>query len=76
MELLSPEVWNNIVELLSYQKDAPMLFSSGLFWVIFLLFIPIYATLKNRRWQMITFVVAFSLYFYYKSSGFLLLLLI
>lgn len=76
MELLSPEIWNNISELLSYQKDAPMLFSSGLFWVIFLLFIPVYAMLKNRRWQMITFVVAFSLYFYYKSSGFFFLLLI
>lgn len=69
-------IYNNIMECLSYQKDAPMLFSSGLFWVIFLLFIPMYAMLKNRRWQMITFVVAFSLYFYYKSSGFFFLLLV
>ena len=69
-------IWHNICELLSYQKEAPMLFSSGIFWVLFLLFIPIYSMLKNRRWQMITFVVAFSLFFYYKSSGFFFLLLI
>ena len=69
-------IWHNLSEFLIYQKDAPMLFSSGIFWFLFLLFIPIYAALKNRRWQMILFVVAFSLYFYYKSSGFFFLLLI
>ena len=68
-------IWQNLCDLLSYQKDAPMLFSSGIFWVLFILFIPIYSMLKNRRWQMIAFVVAFSLYFYYKSSGFFFLLL-
>ncbi len=69
-------IWNNIGELLTYQKDAPMIFSSGVFWLIFIVFLPIYAMLKNRRWQMITFVVAFSLYFYYKSSGLFFLLLV
>lgn len=69
-------IWHNLSELLSYQKDAPMLFSSGMFWALFLVFIPLYALLKNRRWQMIAFVVAFSLYFYYKSSGFFFLLLV
>ena len=68
-------IWHNICELLSFQKEAPMLFSSGIFWALFILFIPIYSALKNRRWQMIAFVVAFSLYFYYKSSGFFFLLL-
>lgn len=69
-------IWNNIGEMLTYQKDAPMIFSSGVFWMIFIVFLPIYAMLKNRRWQMITFVVAFSLYFYYKSSGLFFLLLV
>lgn len=68
-------IWHNICELLSFQKEAPMLFSSGIFWALFILFIPIYSALKNRRWKMIAFVVAFSLYFYYKSSGFFFLLL-
>lgn len=69
-------LWHNLERLLSYEENAPMIFSSGLFWALFLVFIPIYAVLKQRRWQMITFVVAFSLYFYYKSSGFFFLLLV
>ena len=69
-------LWHNICELFSYQKDAPMIFSSGIFWVIFLMFLPIYAALKDKRKQMLVFVVAFSLYFYYKSSGLFFLLLV
>jgi D-alanyl-lipoteichoic acid acyltransferase DltB (MBOAT superfamily) len=53
-----------------------MLFSSGLFWAIFLIFLPIYALLKKRRLQMMCFVVAFNLFFYYKSSGLCVLLLL
>lgn len=69
-------VWHNICELLSYDKNAPMIFSSGIFWLLFICFLPIYALLKNRRWQMTAFVIAFSLYFYYKSSGLFFLLLV
>ncbi|MDE6417479.1 MAG: MBOAT family protein [Duncaniella sp.] len=52
-----------------------MLFSSGLFWALFIVFLPVYALLKRRLWQMLLFVTAFSLYFYYKSSGIFFLLL-
>ncbi len=69
-------ILSNLAELLSYDATAPMIFSSGLFWFLFILFLPIYAALKNRRWQMLVFVVAFSLYFYYKSSGWFFLLLV
>ena len=70
------DIFSNLMELLSYDATAPMIFSSGLFWLLFILFMPIYAALKNRRWQMLVFVVAFSLYFYYKSSGLFFLLLV
>lgn len=66
---------SNIFDLLKYDPTAPMIFSSGLFWALFMVFMPIYALLKRRRYQMIAFVVAFSLYFYYKSSGIFFLLL-
>ncbi|MDE5983082.1 MAG: MBOAT family protein, partial [Duncaniella sp.] len=69
-------IFHNICSLLRYEASAPMLFSSGLFWALFLVFLPVYALLKNRLWQMLTFVVAFSLYFYYKSSGVFFILLI
>lgn len=69
-------IFNNFCEMLRYEADNPMIFSSGLFWTLFVIFIPVYALLKKRMWQMITFVAAFSLYFYYKSSGLFFLLLI
>ncbi|MCM1449466.1 MAG: MBOAT family protein [Clostridiales bacterium] len=66
---------SNVTRLLGYNPAEPMLFSSGTFWVLFLLFMPIYGLLRNRLWYMLTFVVAFSFYFYYKSSGWFVLLL-
>ena len=65
----------NILDQLTYHPGEPMLFSSGVFWAIFMVFIPVYALLRNRLWQMVTFVVLFSFFFYYKSSGFFVILL-
>lgn len=62
-------MFDNILHLLRYVEGEPMLFSSGLFWVLFLIFLPVYAALKSRQTQMMVFVLLFSLYFYYKSSG-------
>lgn len=66
----------NIWDMLAYDPDAPMLFSSGLFWLLFILILPIYVALKSSKPKMVFFVVLFSLYFYYKSSGFFFLMLI
>ena len=66
----------NILGMLKYDAGAPMLFSSGLFWVLFLLFLPLYGLLKSSKSKMVVFVVLFSLYFYYKSSGLFFLMLI
>lgn len=63
-------------EMLAYDSQAPMLFSSGLFWLLFILFLPVYALVKGSKWKMVLFVVCFSLYFYYKSSGMFFLMLI
>ena len=65
-----------LLSLLAFNRDEPMLFTSGLFWVLFLIFLPLYAMLKSRRKKMMLFVVAFSLYFFYKSSGLFFLLLV
>lgn len=66
----------NFGHMLLYDPASPMLFSSGLFWVLAIIFIPLYAAIKNNRTRMVIFVVAFSLYFYYKSSGLFFLMLI
>ncbi len=53
-----------------------MIFSSGLFLLLFCGFMLIYASLRSRNTIRIWYVIAFSLYFYYKSSGLYLLLLL
>ncbi|MDO5771712.1 MAG: MBOAT family protein [Bacteroidales bacterium] len=67
---------DNVLRQLTFDPANPMLFSCGLFWVLFLVFLPVYAMLKHRRTQMMIFVLAFSLYFYYKSSGWFFILLV
>lgn len=66
----------NLGQMLLYKPNAPMIFASGLFWLLFLLFLPIYGMLKGSRTKMALFTILFSLYFYYKSSGIFFLLLI
>lgn len=67
--------WNHFLGLLTYDPKAPMLFSSGLFWILFMVFLPLYALVKGSKSKMVIFVIAFSLYFYYKSSGLFFLML-
>ena len=69
-------ILHNIADLLAYHPDKPMLFSSGLFWALFLVFIPVYSSIKSSRVKMSLFVILFSLFFYYKSSGWFFLLLL
>jgi D-alanyl-lipoteichoic acid acyltransferase DltB (MBOAT superfamily) len=65
------------MEILTYQSDSPMLFSTGLFLFLFLIFYFFYNRLRNYQTIRIIYVIAFSLYFYYKTSGvFVVLLLI
>lgn len=66
---------SNIADLLVYNPDEPLLFSSGTFWALFLLFMPVYGLVRSNKLQMTLFVTAFSLYFYYKCSGLFVLLL-
>ena len=66
-----------LTELLSYNSSSPLIFSSGLFLYLFVAFLLGYRLLRNTMTLRILYVAAFSLYFYYKSSGlyFVLLLL-
>lgn len=66
---LSQLSFDKAVDLLSYHQDAPMLFSSGLFFFMFIGFFMIYLSLRNNTRARIIYVTLFSLYFYYKSSG-------
>lgn len=65
--------WEDITALLVYRPESPMLFNSGIFLNLFTLFAIVYALLYQNVRARIVYVLAFSLYFYYKSSGIYLL---
>lgn len=58
-----------VQQLLLYDKANPLLFNTGLFMLLFAAFMLVYTLI--RRWPVIRMltVIAFSLYFYYKSSA-------
>ncbi len=73
---LTDNLLGKLIELLSYNSEQPMIFSSGLFLLLFCGFITIYSALRKCDTVRILYVIAFSLYFYYKSSGFYFVLLL
>ena len=46
-----------------------MLFTTGLFMVLFCIFLLLYHALKNKPVAKMLLVVAFSLYFYYRQPA-------
>lgn len=68
--------FNKLADLLQYHPNAPMLFNSGLFLWLFLGFSCLYVILQPHHRAKVIFVTLFSLYFYYKSSGWYFLLLV
>ena len=65
-----------INELVSYDPNSPMIFNSGIFLILFIFFIVIYALIHKNRLSVTLFVIAFSCLFYYKSSGWYLWILV
>lgn len=61
--------YNKVFEQLTYNPSQPMLFNSGVFLWLFLMFTFVYMLLKRRDTLRLLFVTLFSYYFYYKSSG-------
>jgi len=60
---------NKLKDIFLYHPNEPLMFSSGFFLFLFLGFIAIYVSLKKREKLRILYVIAFSYYFYYKTSG-------
>jgi len=58
-----------LVHLFIYDRNAPMIFNSGFFLFIFLAFLILYVSLKKNDNYRIIYIILFSYYFYYKSSG-------
>ena len=61
--------WEQINSFLSYSSEKPWFFTEFSFLLVFGFFLLIYALLVNKnKWKKI-YIIAFSLFFYYKSSG-------
>ena len=68
--------WTDLAPYFIYDPTKPMLFNSMVFLVWFMSFYGGYLLLKRRtNWRLI-YTLAFSLFFYYKSSGIYFVLLI
>ncbi|MDR1357081.1 MAG: MBOAT family protein [Tannerellaceae bacterium] len=68
--------WHKLCEEFMYRPEAPMLFSSGLFMFLFIAFLAIYIPLRKHLTARLIYVVLFSVFFYYKSSGLWFVLLL
>ena len=65
-----------LLALLAYAASSPLIFSSGLFLFLFAGFMLLYGAFRRAPMARIVYVILFSLYFYYKSSGIYFLLLV
>lgn len=74
--LLSQIDGENIIKLLTFNPQQPLLFNTGLFMFMFICFVGIYQLISKWRVVKLIFAILFSLYFYYKSSGIYCLILL
>ena len=63
-------------DILLFHPDAPLLFNSFVFLGLFVVVLLIYSRIFHRRTLRTLFLLAFSLFFYYKTSGLFVLLLV
>lgn len=73
LDFLQPE---HLFSWFIFNPEEPMLFNTGRFLALFLVFYTIYIQLKNTFYPRLLYVICFSLYFYYLSSGLFFLLLV
>ena len=70
------QIVERVLELLHYDASAPLIFNSGLFLFLFVGFSAGYVLMRRASTLRILYVILFSIYFYYKSSGIYFLLLV
>jgi D-alanyl-lipoteichoic acid acyltransferase DltB (MBOAT superfamily) len=72
--------WSNVIaflqEIFSFNAQRPLLFTQFYFWAFFAFVIAGFSLLYNRRLLRNTFLFAVSLFFYFKTSGLFVFILI
>ncbi len=69
-------ILHNLKDLLKFQPEQPMIFTTALFWIFFGLVLVIFQLTYRKLTARNLFLFTFSLFFYYKSSGYFFVLLI
>ncbi|WP_408085143.1 MBOAT family O-acyltransferase [Flavobacterium rhizosphaerae] len=75
-DILQSITWDEVVSWFVYDPKKPLLFNTPLFLGLFLVFYGIYILTRNTFRLRLVYVTAFSVFFYYKSSGIYFLLLL
>ena len=63
-------------ELISYDPDKPMIFTTPVFWIFLLFVLAGYSIIYRKKFLRNFYLLIVSLFFYYKSGGLLLFLLL
>src|SRR5690606_16772000 len=75
-DVLPVVTWSDVQNWFTYNPKEPLLFNTGLFLGLFVIFYGIYILTRKTFRLRLVYVILFSLFFYYKSSGIYFLLLI
>ena len=73
---MGSELLSYLKTVFSFHEAQPLLFTQLYFWVFFLVVFALFSTVCNRRLMRNTFLFAASLFFYYKTSGLFVLMLL
>jgi D-alanyl-lipoteichoic acid acyltransferase DltB (MBOAT superfamily) len=70
------EIWENIIELLAYASDKPLIFTQAYFWYFFGTVLLLYGLIYKRIKLRNAYLFFVSVFFYYQTSGFFFTILI
>jgi len=68
--------WSDFWQQFAYQEAAPLIFNSGIFLFLFTAFIVIYHFIRRHNRTKVIWLTLFSLFFYYKTCGLFVSLLL
>ncbi len=68
--------WSEVWQQLLYHKSSPLIFNSGVFLFLFTAFLLVYHFVRRSNRGKILYLTLFSLFFYYKTCGLFVVLLL
>ncbi|MVX36897.1 MBOAT family O-acyltransferase [Myroides sp. LoEW2-1] len=68
--------WDDVIHWFTFNPKEPLLFNSALFLGLFIVFYLFYILMRKTFHVRLLYVVLFSIFFYYKSSGMYFLILV